>query len=123
MDTQTYIKADNGSVINGTISSLYVLEGKDYEDEECKIFVDITGFIGGSNGHPHVIIDCKALDALNKHNLKVKGDWSSGNLTICIYKPLTQVPDSARKSTTKQGKMEEFNYSANMNGKVVKKKN
>ena len=29
MDTQTYIKADNGSVINGTISARYILEGKD----------------------------------------------------------------------------------------------
>ena len=63
------------------------------------------------------------MDVLKKHNLKVKGDWSSGNLTIRNYKPLTQVPDSARKSTTKQGKMEKLNYSFNMNGKVVKKKN
>ena len=74
MDTQTYIKADNGSVINGTISARNVLEGKYYEDEECKIFIDNTGFIGGSNDHLHVITDCKALDALNKHNLKVIGD-------------------------------------------------
>ena len=41
---------------------------------------------------------------------------------IRIYKPLTQVPDSARNPATKQGKMEEFNYSANMNGKIVKKR-
>ena len=122
MDAQTYIKADNGSVINITISARYVLEVKDYEDEECKIFVDNTGFIGGNSGHPYVITDCKTLNALNKHNLKVKGNWSSGNLTIHNYKPLTQVPDLSRKPATKQGKIEKFKYVANINGKVVKKR-
>lgn len=122
IDTQTYNKPTEGQPMNGGLSARYILEGTDFEGEECKIFIENNGKFGAPYTSPRVTTDSKALAFLNEDDLQGTLENIDGQLTVKIYKPLTQVPDAARNPAVQQGKMEQFNYTAKVNGKTLKKR-
>lgn len=71
----------------GGLSARYILEGKDCEGQDCKIFIENNGKFGEEFTKPVVVTDSKALSFLNGAELKGKLDSSDGGLTIRIYLP------------------------------------
>ncbi|MBP7176909.1 MAG: DUF3237 family protein [Thermoclostridium sp.] len=75
-----------------TLSARYMLEGKDYTGEACKIFIENNGNIGKNLGgslfrtYPRIITDSKALDFLNNDLLVGEGYPTQNGVKIIIYR-------------------------------------
>lgn len=90
VDTQVIGKSGS----RHTLSARYMLEGKDYTGEPCKIYIENNGrFDKDPEGilfrtYPHLITDSKALDFLN-HDIFVGEGYSAENgVKIIIYRAL-----------------------------------
>jgi hypothetical protein len=75
-----------------TLSARYMIEGKDYKGEDCKIFIENNGNMDKKNKnvlfrtYPKIITDSKALDFLN-HDLMVgEGLKVESGINIKIFR-------------------------------------
>ncbi len=75
-----------------TLSARYILEGKDYEGESCKIFIENNGNINNKlegilfRTYPKIITNSKALDFLNHDVLVGEGYPAEDGVKIVIYR-------------------------------------
>lgn len=53
----------------GRLSARYILDGKDYTGEKCRIYVENEADFGSSVTFPSIVTDSKALKWLNKATL------------------------------------------------------
>lgn len=74
-----------------TLSARYMLEGKDYSGESCKIYIENNGDIDKEltdvlfRTYPKIITDSKALYFLNHDLLIGEGFPAEGGVEIKIY--------------------------------------
>ncbi|MCL6606432.1 MAG: DUF3237 domain-containing protein [Paenibacillus sp.] len=77
-----------------TLSARYILEGKDYTGEYCKIYIENNGNSNNKLKHalfrsyPKVITNSKALAFLNDEILVAEGLTTESGLDIKIYKAI-----------------------------------
>ena len=75
-----------------TLSARYMLEGKDYKGEPCRIYIENDGNIHKEQKnilfrtYPKIITDSKALDCLIKDILIGEGIETENGLDIKIYR-------------------------------------
>lgn len=75
-----------------TLSARYMLEGKDYTGELCKIYIENNGNVNNKlinalfRSYPKVITNSKALAFLNDDVLVAEGLPTASGLDIKIYK-------------------------------------
>ncbi|ACL75267.1 DUF3237 family protein [Ruminiclostridium cellulolyticum] len=90
IDTQVIGKSGD----RHTLSARYMLEGKDYKGETCKIYIENNGNINNHlqgvlfRTYPKIITDSKALDFLNHDLLLGEGFPAEGGVKIIIYRTL-----------------------------------
>lgn len=88
VDTQIIEKNRDKQII----SARYMLEGKDYAGESCKIYIENNGFaIKESNNvlfrtYPKIITDSKALNFLNQELLAGEVILTDMGLNIKLYR-------------------------------------
>ena len=77
-----------------TLSARYMLEGKDYTGESCKIFIENNGNLNEKSKdvlfrtYPKIITDSKALEFLNYDLLVGEGIGTESGVDIKIYREL-----------------------------------
>jgi hypothetical protein len=77
-----------------TLSARYMLEGKDYTGETCKIFIENNGNMNKKlkdvmfRTNPQIITNSKALDFLNHDLLVGEGYSESDGVEIKIYRAI-----------------------------------
>lgn len=77
-----------------TLSARYMLEGKDYTGESCKIFIENNGNFNRKyedilfRTYPKIITNSKALDFLNNDILVGEGIGTESGVDIKIYRAL-----------------------------------
>lgn len=75
-----------------TLSARYMLEGKDYTGENCKIFIENNGNFNEKakdapfRTYPKIITDSKALEFLNYDLLVGEGIGTESGVDIKIYR-------------------------------------
>ncbi|HEY9060540.1 MAG TPA: DUF3237 family protein [Pseudobacteroides sp.] len=75
-----------------TLSARYMLEGKDYTGEPCKIYIENSGDIYEKRNNvlfrtcPKIITNSKALECLSKDLLIGEGIETENGLNIKIYR-------------------------------------
>lgn len=75
-----------------TLSARYMLEGKDFTGEACKIFIENNGNIHKNpegvlfRTYPRLITDSKALDFLNHDLLVGEGYPAEGGVKIILFR-------------------------------------
>lgn len=75
-----------------TLSARYILEGKDYTGESCKIFIENNGNLNKKykdilfRTYPKIITDSKALEFLNNDILVGEGIGTESGVDIKIYR-------------------------------------
>jgi hypothetical protein len=90
VDTQIIGKHDD----RHTLSARYMLEGKDYTGEPCKIYIENNGNIYKRQKnilfrtYPKIITNSKALDCLSKDVLFGEGITTDIGLDIKIYRAI-----------------------------------
>ena len=90
IDTQVIGKFGN----RHTLSARYMLEGKDYTGESCKIFIENNGNFNKKykdilfRTYPKIITDSKALEFLNNDILVGEGIGTESGVDIKIYRAL-----------------------------------
>lgn len=90
IDTQIIVK----SGVKHTLSARYMLEGKDYTGEACKIFIENNGDIHNKQNdyifrtYPKIITDSKALDFLHYDLLVGEGVATDSGVDIKIYRAI-----------------------------------
>ena len=86
VDTQ---KQDAGSIIR-TLSARYILQGKDFEGNDCRIFIENNGVSEGGNftTTPKILTDSEALKILEDMDLvgSIGGTDEEGHIQIHIRK-------------------------------------
>ncbi|UOQ49781.1 DUF3237 domain-containing protein [Gracilibacillus caseinilyticus] len=88
VDTQIMGRFDD----RHTLSARYMLEGKDYTGEPCKMYIENNGSVNNKlkNGlfrsYPKIITNSKALAFLNDDILVAEGLPAASGLDINIYK-------------------------------------
>lgn len=86
VDTQ---KQDAGSIIR-TLSARYILQGKDFEGNDCRIFIENNGVSEGGNftTTPKILTDSEALKSLETMDLvgSIAGTDEEGHIQIHIRK-------------------------------------
>lgn len=77
-----------------TLSARYMLEGKDYTGESCKIFIENNGNFNRKyedilfRTYPKIITNSKALEFLNNDILVGEGIGTESGVDIKIYRAL-----------------------------------
>ena len=77
-----------------TLSARYILEGRDYKGEECKIFIENNGNVDNNlkdllfRTYPKIITNSRALSYLNNHLLVGEGHPAETGIDIKIYKSI-----------------------------------
>lgn len=77
-----------------TLSARYMLEGKDYTGESCKMFIENNGNLNRKyedilfRTYPKIITDSKALEFLNNDILVGEGIGTESGVDIKIYRAL-----------------------------------
>ncbi len=77
-----------------TLSARYMLEGKDYKGEPCKMFIENSGQMNKNlqgilfRTYPKIITDSKALDFLNHDILVGEGFPAEDGVKIVIYRAI-----------------------------------
>ncbi len=90
IDTQVIGKSGD----RHSLSARYMLEGKDFKGESCKIFIENNGeFDKNLQGpmfrtYPKIITNSKALDFLNHDLLVGEGFPAEGGVKIVIYRAI-----------------------------------
>ena len=86
VDTQKYPKDSNGNFIEGagTLSARYMLEGKDYTGQSCRIFVENNA--GPDGWIPTITTDSNALSAWENEKLRSSVDPTEKGVLVSIYK-------------------------------------
>ncbi len=90
IDTQVIGKSGD----RHSLSARYMLEGKDFKGESCKIFIENNGeFNKNLQGpmfrtYPKIITDSKALDFMNHELLVGEGFPAEGGVKIVIYRAI-----------------------------------
>ena len=79
IDTQTFI----GGKFN--MSARYMLEGKDFEGNDCKVFIENSGSTL-SDLTPKIVTDSEALRFLQEQELYAQGESIGDGVIIKIYK-------------------------------------
>ena len=79
IDTQTFI----GGKFN--MSARYMLEGKDFEGNSCKVFIENSGSTL-SDLTPKIVTDSEALRFLQEQVLYAQGESIGDGVIIKIYK-------------------------------------
>lgn len=75
-----------------TLSARYMLEGRDYTGESCKIFIENNGDLNEKakdapfKTYPKIITDSKALEFLNYDLLVGEGIGTESGVDIKIYR-------------------------------------
>jgi hypothetical protein len=86
VDTQ---KQDTGSSTR-TLSARYILQGKDYEGKDCRIFIENNGVTEGGEfvTTPKILTDSEALKILENMDLvgSIGGTDEEGHIQIHIRK-------------------------------------
>ncbi len=77
-----------------TLSARYMLEGKDYKGETCKMFIENNGDMNKNlkgvlfRTYPKIITDSKALDFMNNDLLVGEGYPAEDGVKIVIYRAI-----------------------------------
>lgn len=77
---------------NHTLSARYMLEGKDYTGQSCKIFIENNGNLNEKakdvsfRTYPKIITDSKAFEFLNYDLLVSEGIGTESGVDIKIYR-------------------------------------
>lgn len=79
VDTQTI---ENGRI---TLSARYMMEGKDAEENPCRIFVENQGN-GESGFHPMIVTDSALLREWETAELSATVEGAPGGVTVRIYR-------------------------------------
>lgn len=75
-----------------TLSARYMLEGKDYTGEPCKMFIENNGNMNKNlqgalfRTYPKIITDSKALEFMNRDILVGEGFSAEDGVKIVIYR-------------------------------------
>ena len=82
----TGVDTQKGDSAIRTLSARYMIKGKDFKGNPCKIFIENNAEIGKPYTSPTIVTDSPALDFLNHAKLWGKIDNVNGMLVIRIYK-------------------------------------
>lgn len=70
---------------SGVLNARYMLEGKDSEGRECRIFIDNTAELGSNETVPRIVTDSAILQKFAEKELTGEMEMKEGHLIIEIF--------------------------------------